>query len=134
MAKSTETKTTRAYEAMIEECSIEELTKRDRIALKDTTDATSLDELIPDDTTEYIIKNPTAYAVLSVHNEAADDKDYKKYIIMAGTEKFVTGSESFYRSFRDIFDEMDGEAFDLKCYKKPSNNFKGKFFLTCSIV
>jgi len=124
------------YLATIEECStgFENLSKRDRIALKDTTDAVSLDEVVPDDTTNYVIENVTAYAVLNVHNEAADDKDYKKHIIIGGSGKYVTGSESFYRSFRDIFDEMDGETFDLKCYKKPSNNFKGKFFLTCSIV
>lgn len=124
------------YLATIEECStgFENLSKRDRIALKDTTDAVSLDEVVPDDTTDFVIENVTAYAVLNVHNEAADDKDYKKYIIIGGSGKYVTGSESFYRSFRDIFDEMDGETFDLKCYKKPSNNFKGKFFLTCSIV
>ena len=102
--------------------------------LKDTSDAIALDEALTDEnaTLEIAVKD---YAVLNVHNEAADDKDYSKYIIVSETgEKYTTGSNTFFRSFKDIYTEMQGEAFSIKVYKKPSTNYKGKFFLSCSIV
>ena len=39
-----------------------------------------------------------------------------------------------FDTFLDIFNEMDGEAFQLKIYRLPSRNFKGKDFLTCSLI
>ena len=122
------------YLVTIEETSLENLSNRDRVMLKDTSDAIALDEALVDEnaTLEIAVKD---YAVLNVHNEAADDKDYSKYIIVSETgEKYTTGSNTFFRSFKDIYTEMQGEAFSIKVYKKPSTNYKGKFFLSCSIV
>lgn len=122
------------YLVTIEETSLENLSNRDRVMLKDTSDAIALDEALVDEnaTLEIVVKD---YAVLNVHNEAADDKDYSKYIIVSETgEKYTTGSNTFFRSFKDIYTEMQGEAFSIKVYKKPSTNYKGKFFLSCSIV
>jgi len=122
------------YLVTIEETSLENLSNRDRVMLKDTSDAIALDEALTDEnaTLEIAVKD---YAVLNVHNEAADDKDYSKYIIVSETgEKYTTGSNTFFRSFKDIYTEMQGEAFSIKVYKKPSTNYKGKFFLSCSIV
>lgn len=122
------------YLVTIEETSLENLSNRDRVMLKDTSDAIALDEALTDEnaTLEIAVKD---YAVLNVHNEAADDKDYSKYIIVSETgEKYTTGSNTFFRSFKDIYTEMQGEAFSIKVYKKPSSNYKGKFFLSCSIV
>lgn len=122
------------YLVTIEETSLENLSNRDRVILKDTSDAIALDEALTDEneTLEIAVKD---YAVLNVHNEAADDKDYSKYIIVSETgEKYTTGSNTFFRSFKDIYTEMQGEAFSIKVYKKPSTNYKGKFFLSCSIV
>ena len=122
------------YLVTIEETSLENLSNRDRVMLKDTSDAIALDEALTDEnaTLEIAVKD---YAVLNVHNEAADDKDYSKYIIVSETgEKYTTGSNTFFRSFKDIYIEMQGEPFSIKVYKKPSANYKGKFFLSCSIV
>ena len=114
-----------------------ELNVREKIALKDLANAKSLDTLL-NDVDSYLIQ-PVDYAELAVHNERSkQDKDYKKYLILdANGEKYVTGSDSFWTAFRDIFDTMRAEApdevYSIEVLKKPSQNYKGKSFLTCSL-
>lgn len=113
-----------------------ELTARERIMLKDTSNAVKLDEAASGESP--LVITPVAYAILSVHNEkSTDNKDYENYIILddSGT-KFVTGSSSFWNSFIEIWKEMENEseAYSIEIYKKDSKNYKGKKFLTCSIV
>ena len=52
--------------------------------------------------------------------------------------RYVTGSDSFWSSFIDIWDDMkegeDPEDFSIRVYKRPSKNYSGKSFLTCSLV
>ena len=121
------------YSVNIREVS-RDITAKERVMLKDTTNAVSLDEATQ---SEKVIINPDYYAILDVHNEKSEDKDYVKYLIVDknGT-KFVTGSESFFTSFKSIMDEMDGcdEEFSIEVYRMPSKNYKGKEFITCSIV
>lgn len=122
------------YEVKIRETS-KELTPRERIKIKDFTNAGQLDELCNDG--EFII-SPDFFAILDVHNERSEkDKDYVKYLIVdkAGN-KFVTGSNSFFKSLMEIWEEMKptGEEFDISVYKVPSKNYKGKSFLSCSIL
>ena len=122
------------YEVKIRETS-KELTPRERIKIKDFTNAGQLDELCNDG--EFII-SPDFFAILDVHNERSEkDKDYVKYLIVdkAGN-KFVTGSNSFFKSLMEIWEEMKptGEDFDISVYKVPSKNYKGKSFLSCSIL
>ena len=110
-----------------------ELTKKERVKLKDWANAIKLDEVTTDG--EFILK-PTAYALLSVHNSKSTDRpDYENLVILdeAGT-KYVTGSPSFMRAFFDIWEEMEGEDFEIVCYKRDSKNYKGKQFLSCSVV
>lgn len=122
------------YSVTIKESS-KELTARERIMLKDTTNAVKLDEVAGGDTPFVVV--PVAYAILAVHNDKAqDEKDYEQYIILTedGT-KYVTGSSSFWNSFISIWQEMEGEdAYSIEVYKRDSKNYKGKQFLTCSIV
>lgn len=110
------------------------ITAKERVMLKDTTNAISLDEVT---TNGKFVFEPAYYAILDVHNDKSEDKDYVKYIIVdkAGT-KLVTGSESFFSSFKSIMDEMAecDEEFSIEAYRKPSKNYKGKEFITCSIV
>lgn len=122
------------YSVAIRECSTE-LTARERIKLKDTTNAIKLDEAASGETP--LVIRPVAYAVLDIHNEKSDNKDYPNYIIMDDEgNKYVTGSESFWTSFKEIFEEMESEneAYEIEVYKVDSKNYKGKQFLTCSIV
>lgn len=107
---------------------------KERVKLKDTTNAISLDEVTREGK---FVFEPDYYAILDVHNEQSEDKDYIKYVIVdkAGT-KLVTGSNSFFTSFKDIMDEMAGcdEEFSIEAYRMPSKNYKGKEFITCSIA
>lgn len=112
-----------------------ELTARERIAIKDTTNAAALDELTKDNTNVHIV--PDYYAILDIHNEKSEDKDYKKYVIVDKSgNKYVTGSVSFMNAFLEIFNEMQGvdEDYSIEVYRMPSKNYKGKEFLTCSIA
>lgn len=121
------------YHVTITETS-KELTARQRVAIKDTTNAISFDEATKGSP---IIIDVDYIATLAVHNEKSDDKDYKKYVVVdkAGN-KYVTGSESFFSALTEILDEMSGsgEEFQIEVYRMPSKNYKGKEFLTCSIV
>ena len=120
------------YSVSIKESS-RELTAKQRIALKDTTEAVKLDEATQ---VEPVIINVDMYAILAIHNEKSENPDYDNYIVVDknGT-KYVTGSASFWSSFMDIFTEMEGddEEWALKVYRVPSKNYKGKDFITCSI-
>ena len=110
------------------------ITAKERVKLKDTTNAIALDEVTQE---AKFVFEPDYYAILDVHNEQSEDKDYIKYVIVdkAGT-KLVTGSDSFFTSFKSIMDEMAGcdEEFSIEAYRMPSKNYKGKEFITCSIV
>lgn len=128
------------FNVTIKETSIpeEKLTAKERIKLKDTSSATPLDNAVSDDTSLSI--SPVAYALLDVHNEKAKgDKDYTQLLVIdANGDKYTTGSQSFMNSFFDIWNEMDfsntGEAFDIKVFRKPSKNYAGKSFITCTII
>lgn len=111
-----------------------ELSARERIALKDFGNAVPLDEATKDGK---LVITPADYAVLAVHNEKSDNKDYTKYVIIDDVgAKYVTGSENFFSSFKEIMDEMSGEneEFSIEVYQMESKNYKGKSFITCSIV
>ena len=111
-----------------------ELSARERVAVKDTTNAGQLDELTKE---QPLLIDIDYYVELAIHNEKSEDKDYTKYVIVdkAGN-KFVTCSQSFFTAMMEIMDEMadSGEDFQIEVYRVPSKNYKGKEFLTCSIV
>lgn len=115
--------------------SSKELTAKERIKMKDTSNAVKLDAVLDGD--EPLCITPVMYAILNVHNDKADDPDYQQYLVVdeSGT-KFVTGSSSFWNSFISIWSEMEGETEEwmLEVYKKDSKNYSGKKFITCSIV
>lgn len=111
-----------------------ELSAKERVMIKDTTNAVSLDEVTQG---AKFVFEPDYYAILNVHNEKSEDKDYTKYLIVdKGGNKIVTGSESFFTAFNDIMSEMEGtdETFEIEAYRLPSKNYKGKEFITCSIA
>lgn len=121
------------FEAKIREAS-KELTAKERVKFKDTTNAIQLDDATKDNP---LVIAPDFYVILDIHNERSEDKDYVKYIIVDKSgNKFVTGSESFFSAFKSIIEEMGdaGEDYEIEVYRLPSKNYKGKEFLTCSIV
>lgn len=114
--------------------SIKPLTGKEKVMLKDFSNAKSIDEVT---TNGSLVIDVANVVVCDVHNPASDNKDYKKYVIVDKTgNKFVTGSESCFTTLVDILKEMEGEEedFSVEFYKKESKNYKGKHFITCSIV
>ena len=121
------------YSVKIKESS-RELTAKYRIALKDTSEAIKLDTACDENA---VIIEPADYAVLAIHNEKSDNVDYENYVIIDKTgDRYVTGSKSFWTSFMNIYEEMkdENEEWAIKAYKLDSKNYKGKKFLTCSII
>lgn len=111
----------------------QELTAKERIKIKDTTDSLKLDDVTQ---AEAIVLYPKMWAELQIHNENSDNKDYKNYIIVdKDGRKFTTGSESFWSSFIQIAQEMENESeeWGIKVYRMPSKNYNGRTFITCSI-
>lgn len=123
------------YSVKIKETS-RPLTAREKLKMTDTSDAAKLDEVTNE---TGVIVTPIGYCVLDIHNDKSDNKDYVNYIIedKDGT-KYVTGSDSFWYSFISIWSVMtesaSDEEFSIKCYKLDSKNYKGKKFLTCTII
>lgn len=117
--------------------STKELTVREKIRIKDLSNAIQLDDATQQEGN--IVIDFDYYVILKVHNEfSKDDKDYNKYVIVDKSgNKFVTGSESFMTSLEEIVNEMAdaGETdFEIEVYRKDSKNYTGKQFLTCTIV
>lgn len=123
-----------AFTVEVKETS-KELTHKERVQITDTTDCKKLDSETQENGA--IIINPAWYAILAIHNDKSEDKDYENYVIVDkdGT-RYVTGSHSFISSFLNIFKEMDGsdEEWSLKVYRVPSKNRAGKDFITCSVI
>ena len=134
-----EKNTTSNYSATIVETS-RELTAKERVMYKDTKNATSLLEMAEEALgagAKAIINNVTDYIVIDVHNEKSDDVDYKNYLILDREgNKYVTGSQSFWNSFMDIYNEManETEPWGIELTLLESKNYKGKHILTCSLI
>lgn len=111
-----------------------ELTHKERVRMKDTTNALSLDEVTKDGP---VLIDLDFYAVLNVHNEKSESIDYTVCILVdkAGT-KYRTGSPSFLTAMDEIMVDMADcdEPWQLEVSRRPSKNYKGKEFLTCSVV
>ena len=121
------------YNVTIEKAS-KELTHKERVRMKDTTNALSLDEVTQDGP---VLIDLDFYAVLNVHNEKSESVDYTVCILVdkAGT-KYRTGSPSFLTALDEIMVDMTDcdEPWQLEVSRRPSKNYKGKEFLTCSVV
>lgn len=111
-----------------------ELSHKERVRMKDTTNAISLDEVTQDGP---VLIDLDFYAVLNVHNEKSESIDYTVCILVdkAGT-KYRTGSPSFLTALDEIMVDMADcdEPWQLEVSRRPSKNYKGKEFLTCSVV
>lgn len=122
------------YKAMVEDASWT-MTAREKLRYTDLTDAIQLDEATQSGD---VIIDVDKWAVINVHNEKSDTVDYMKYVIIDKDEQvYVTGSESFWKSFVQIYEVMSDEGettYSIKVYRRESKNYKGKDFLTCRII
>lgn len=112
------------------------LTAREKVMMKDTTEAIKLDEATQE--TGAIIITPVNHAVILIHNEHSENTDYEVYVLVdKDGQKYVTGSESFWSTYTEIYEEMldaEEEDYSIKVYRRPSKKYAGKEFLTCSLV
>ena len=117
-----------------------ELTAREKVMFKDTQNAISMNDFAEQakaENAKAIIENIKEYVHITVHNDKSDDKDYDNYLIIDGKgDKYVTGSQAFWNSFMDIYNEMKNETepWSVQLNLIPSKNYKGKNVLTCSLV
>lgn len=122
------------YKAMVEDASWT-MTAREKLRYTDLTDAIQLDEATQSGD---VIIDVDKWAVINIHNEKSDTVDYMKYVIIDKDEQvYVTGSESFWKSFVQIYEVMSEEGettYSIKVYRRESKNYKGKDFLTCRII
>lgn len=125
------------YKSEVKEVFGKELTKKEKVMLKDLTDCTVLGTEAEANGCDIII-HPEFYAILSVHNDALAEPDYEVYVIVDrdGT-KYQTSSDSFITSFRDIISDMedeDPETWAIKVTLKSSKNRTGKSFLKAVLI
>lgn len=113
-----------------------ELATKERIRIKDLKGAKPLDELTAN--CDFAIKY-AYHAVLEVHNENADNTDYRKCVVVdKDGSRYVTGSESFISSLEQMADDLsdleaDGEEVEIVVTRRESKNYKGKTYITCFI-
>ena len=120
------------YSAVIS-ASKNELSKKERIQLKDMTDVIRLDSATKDG--DVIIEKVSNIVEIEIHNDKATPTDYKNIIVIAedGT-RYATGSTSFRNALFDIDNEMEGEEYGIRVYRRPSQNYAGRDFISCSVL
>ncbi len=123
------------YKSTIVETSMTNMSKVEQIAMKDVSDCILLESYVNDNDGEVIIE-PSNYVKLHVENDLSDSKEYEVFILVdVGGTKYKTGSQSFVNAFMDIWDDLkDEDGWAIKVYGKPSKNYNGKSFLTCSVA
>ena len=127
--------TNRTYAAKLVSAT-RELSAKERVAVKMFIGAEQLDELTQRDENGVLI-DIDYVAVVEVYNEKSDNKNYNKYVYVDkdGT-MYISGSETLYRTYEEIAEEMEGEnePWSIKVIRRESTNYKGKDFLTCMLV
>lgn len=114
-----------------------ELSPKEKIKLKDLSNSINLDNATQEQGN--VVIDYDYHVILEIHNEKSKDrKDYQNVVVVDkdGT-KYNTGSESFLTTLEDITGEMlsaGEEDFSIEVYRKDSKNYKGKQFITCSVL
>ena len=117
--------------------STRELSPKEKIKLKDLSNSINLDNATQEQ--GKVVIDYDYHVILEIHNEKSKDrKDYQNVVVVDkdGT-KYNTGSESFLTTLEDITGEMlsaGEEDFSIEVYRKDSKNYKGKQFITCSVL
>ena len=112
-----------------------ELTKREKVMFKDTSNAIKFDDVVTPE--QGITITPTGWVKLAIHNPKGERKDFENLVITTYEgEKFVTGSPTFIEKFLGIWEDMydPNEDFQIEVFKRDSKNYKGKQFLSCAVV
>ena len=134
----------REYEVTITGSSLEKIRGTERLRYTNFAGMVQLDDIISDDGVKTAL-DITGYVECHVHNDKSDTQEYDKLVLIAKDgELYLTGSDSFKRSFIEIFEALsddfddDGIApqdrvYPILAFKAPSKNIKGKTFLCCAV-
>lgn len=130
----------RSYQATVLECS-EELDVVGRIQFKDFADALRISKVMKDNQVRVLeIGEVVRWGRIKVHNESnKSNPDYEVFRFdTADGESYVTSSESAWRSFMEIRDELlDEEESELnrpyRFVKRDSKN-QAEGFLLCQLA
>lgn len=110
-----------------------ELTKKERIQIKDMTNVIKLDNATQEG--DFEIEVVANIVELKIHNDKSNPQDYTNIVVIDGDgNRYATGSASFARSLKNIDEEMEDEEYGIVCFRRPSQNYKGKDFLSCSLI
>lgn len=111
------------------------LTAKERIQAKNVNEVIKLGEECKENR---VLIDVDYWVHLHIHNDKSDDKEYEGYLLVdKNGSKYYTGSESFWRAFESIWEEVDGNdigEWSLAVTLLPSKNRSGQSFLTCDIV
>lgn len=110
-----------------------EFTGKQAVMIKDTQNSLGLNDLTKDG--EFVFK-PIDYAILEIHNEKSENKDYMVFVfITADGEMYSTSSMNLFETMVDIMSDMAdcSEDWGIRVFQKPSKNRSGQTFLTCSV-
>lgn len=127
------TNTTSDYTSEIIE-SMKPLSGKEKVRYRDLTASKKLDEEVSEDASLVVML--ANYIKIKVHNSKADNPDYNVMIVVdKDNNSYYTSSETFMRALEGVVKDMEGETeeWGIEVVKKPSSNYKGKFFLTCTV-
>ena len=118
--------------------STKELTAREKIALKNFGSyAIPLDQFL-DENGEKATIPVVDYITLHIENSKSENPEYDVYLIVSDNATYYTSSNSLHDSIVDIIEELksanDTEPWSIAVSKKESKNYKGKKFITCTLV
>lgn len=110
-----------------------ELNKKERINVKQMSNNIKLDSATKEG--DVVIEKVENIVILDVHNDKGTPQDYVNILVMDDQGySYVTGSESFYRALMEIDEEMSDEEYGIVITRRPSANYQGRDFLTCTVI
>ena len=126
------------YTATIREAS-REFTAKERVMFKDLQNAESAVDFAKS-ARENGVKatiDLADYAIIDIHNDSADNKDYTVYLFIdKNGNKYYTSSDPCWNAFSNIYAEMKDskEEWGIEFNLIPSKKYSGKEILTCSLI
>lgn len=141
MNENTNITTNETYESTIT-FTTRELNPIEKIKLKDLTATVALDDELKSIPDHKLTFTPELIVVVNVHNPKAKSNTDYETIVFTDSEtgvRYRTSSNSFKTAVLDIVNELiaagvEPKTVPLVAYTRPSKNFTGKDFLTCTIA
>ena len=110
-----------------------ELTTREQIKATNFNNAKGLATVL--DNTDCVTLSIDWWVLCHVELEATHEQYDTLVIMTTDGQKYTTSSETFIKNFEDMMDLLkdDNELIEIDCCKGESKNYKGKYYLTCTL-